>query len=445
MAKITDLPRTALLSGEELIPVVQNGETRSATMAALGGTLIIPIFGSNAPGPQDGKVGQAYYQKTPSGGLIFYGPKTEAGWGNPISLRGGGSGPLGSGSVTADTLSLDPVERSAIAGLLPVLQKGAAFTNTLSSGMAPIGVAPGLLYFESERASTIDMVYYRTRHLAGSSCYSLHIVDTAEAGAAGGGSLGVALDGPGNLNVGTFNRQGVGNGHGILAQRLGSGNGNALHGSFSSLGTGAGVSAVKQNANGTIDPGAPCGIGPALEVINRSGQGPAIDSVTTANNLAPVSNIFRRENIGGGVVIDIQTLTGGGRTEAYTSLRVLHDPQTPSIGAASVEGAFNLLGQRIQGAAQTNVLSLLNDTSGSGVAFGAVIQSIGANTSNRALRLTASGALSNVALEITAGEASFAGLVSIALPEHPDNASAAASLQHGTLYRTPTGEVRSCY
>lgn len=390
----------------QVASLIGNAVAEATAEAIAARDAVIPIFGTSVPTSDIGQLNQSYYQKTAQS-LLFYGPKTSAGWGDPISLRGLSSGPLGAGSVTADTLSTNGAERAAIADLLPVMQSGKVFVTNFAAGA--ITPASGLMYFNADLSSSHDLMRLEGTIKATAASYLIHVTAKSESGSSAGGAVGIAMDGVGAIPTLVVNRYGGGNASAILVNKVGTGNGYGIQASFSSLGNGAAASLIKQNANGSIAAGAPCGLGPSLELINRSSQGTALDSTTTANNASLISNILRRENTKEGIVLDVQTVLGGPRSGAYTSLRILHNPSTASTGTAAVAGMDLILGPNIRGSAETSVLTLSNNTSNSTNAFGAVIQALGSNVTNTALRLAAANGTNNIALQVLSGLSTFDG------------------------------------
>jgi hypothetical protein len=117
----------------------KNGEIGPAGDPGLpgkDGSLI--LSGTTAPAPALGKVGDMYLDKNTSN---LYGPKTEAGWGSPFSLRGpaGPAGPTGSAGPQGPPGSPGPQGATGPAGASgPQGQAGANGSRIHSGNGAPV-------------------------------------------------------------------------------------------------------------------------------------------------------------------------------------------------------------------------------------------------------------------------------------------------------------------
>lgn len=286
------------------------------------------------------------------------------------------------------------------------LRPGVAFTSNYANGATTD--ASGLIYINANLATPKDLIRLDGTLLPGAASYHLHITSSAAAGVVAGGAMGIALSGAGVGSAGTFNRYEDGIGNGVLGQRVGSGNGSGLYASFAGTGVGAALSALKQNANGSIDPGQPHGLGPAIEATNSSEQGQSILSLTTANNASLVSNAFERRNISAGVVSRDQILLGGARTGLLTGHDVVIQPDTDSTGTAPVTGLGVVISERVKGSATAAGITIENNAGGSANGYGLIASATGANATNTAILATATGGTNNRAM-LAFGDVALSG------------------------------------
>lgn len=317
------------------------------------------------------------------------------------------------------------------------LRPGLPFISNYTDDVIPEG--SGQIYLTGTLGTSIDLLRLDGRLLPGVAAYPLHITFSADEGVMAGGSMGIAISGPGVGSAATFNRYEDGPGNGALGQRVGSGDGYGLYGSFAGTGRGAGIGAIKQNANGSIEPGQPHGLGPALEATNSSEQGPAIQSLTTANNASLVSNTHERRNVAEGIVSRDQILLGGARTGLVTGHDVIIQPDTDYTGVSPVSGINIVMSDRIKGSATAAGLTIINASGEAPNGYGAIMSVTGLNDTNTALVLSATNATNNRAL-LAFGGISLDGN----FEPTADNSSniGRASLRFATIY-AGTGTINT--
>lgn len=273
---------------------------------------------------------------------------------------------------------------------------------------------------------------------AGGIGYPFHGVVTIGAdvlsGNAAGGGFAAGGAGPGSGVVG--NRGGAGIGYGGIFTREDSGDGYGMVATFQGTGTGGGAWIVKQTTTGL--PGGSSGTGPALRVENTSASGQGIIASTGADNDEAISHILERLNPDGGFVGVIRDNTAGALTTALTALTVQHIPSGNRTGTAAVTGVDIQIGANQKTSGQVTGLQIVDHSvNAAGSHFGADIAVDGANSVNRAMRLSATGASLNIALETT-GHIKAAGL-----PTYADEAAAVTGgLAQNSLYKTAAGEIR---
>lgn len=318
--------------------------------------------------------------------------------------RGLASGPLGVGSVDADTVTDDAGQQAAIADKIGVPRSGKAFeavydaTNPEAFGQAVNSVADG---------KQSDGYFATSSTINGGSGYPFHGIQYVDASigpdAAGGG--GFATDGPGHGSGGVGNRQGVGPGNGLQGDRRGSGEGAGLEGRASSTGTCWGVRALKQDpVDGVAGPGA------AAFLINSSTSGPAVFSRSAAINTDPYTSIVQRLNgtFGTGQYVSIPD--GGARTGPLAGAATHVVPGTASTGAAPVIGHDFQVNANITGSADVRSINIANNATGCGEVFGGIAVVDGVNTTAYGMFLIAANSATNHALYCAgSGLASFGG------------------------------------
>lgn len=263
----------------------------------------------------------------------------------------------------------------------------------------------------------------------------LHVLGYANSGCTGGQAAGFAMDGPGTGTAMQANRRGNGNGNGATGNVVDSVNGYGVSGQFSSLGTGAGVQAIKQNSGVT----GTAGTGPALLIENSSNEGHAIDSATALVNTTDTSHRFTRLQRQG-INADFRMNNAGARGGPISVVRAVLAPGGASTGAGVVAAFEAIIGANITGSAEVNGMAIANGSAGNTVAHGLYAASTGANITNYGLRCTASGATNNIALRAD-GACWLLGRIQISLadiPSYANDAAAAATLQVGFLYRNST-------
>lgn len=363
-------------------------------------------------------------------------------------VKGDPSGPLGAGSVTANTISTDAGERAAIADLLGALRSGANFSTSIGSDNPENYV----FYIQSvSQGKQVDGILATANFLGASAAgYPFHGIAYADANVPGNavGGVGGAIGGPGPGSGVVGNRRENGPGHGVIGTRAETGTGAGVVGTAQGTGTNlqVGVRALKQNSTGA--PGGPSAPGSALEVINSAEQGYGIECITLANNASDVSNFYERRNVTKGIVSRKAILLGGTRTAALTVSDILIQPASALTGSFPVTGQVVTIRAEVTGANQTSGVSISNAASGNVFNYGIVANVVGTSSGqNVAGRFSATGAIENYSIDCGDGIALFRdGVRLLGLPVYADNAAAAAGgLGVGDVYRKPDGTLMVAY
>lgn len=298
---------------------------------------------------------------------------------NARGPAGEASGPLGSGSVSAENITNTLAQQLAIADKIGTFRSGKPFTATFDTSNP---TEHGLRIDSIADNKQVDGFFGSAVIQAGGAGYGMHSITYVDASIgpdrAGGG--GFAIDGPGNGSGGVGNRRGEGPGNGLQGARVGSGDGAGLEGRASSTGTCYAVRGLKQNpVGGTAGPG------PSIFAINDSSNGEALYARSAAGNTTENTVVVDRLNGSLGSAVFARVSGSGARSGAIKAMASHVVPSAASTGTALVYAHDVQINGNVTGSADVRGINVANSAGSAANAFGTISVVDGNNATNYAV------------------------------------------------------------